>query len=489
MELQTHLEHIRSNLYNFTLSANHNASNITFEVVDWYLRIWSVYGLPIAIFLGLMNNTLILVVMPRSLVGVPRRVKRYYMWVAFFDLLTIVTNDLLFSYLEDGLFFTTGGSFVIRTRSLGKWACKTLTIALKAATFFASYFLAYLTVERTFAVCAPLVAKRFFSANRSHFVVPTVISSSILAVQAIFTLLMDEVMWMPGGQNLCFRHPKFGDFLYQLYIWYACTVQYFLHPFVLLVCSLLICIKMLRQTKTRKHFVASNARECTLRHAQTFHSPRVTRIGSVKRRIRHSSSVQFSFLPIASNIPSASGSESVHTSGDANSLHPPERVRPDSMVRVLREEGLLQVTGSEALTPVAAALTPETAIALSSAPSSFRFPPSPTVSRHHSQQRYNLSADGSLTERPLIRPRRTRVSRETRASLTVVTLALMQCVAYLPCGTVCMFMCVALASGSEHMQREQPEYFANLLASFIFIETVFTLAHVWNLYIYLIKVR
>ena len=481
MELEVHLEHIRSSLYNDNFSTNSNSSQKTFEVIDWYLRLWSVYVLPLAIFLGVLNNTLILVVMPRSLVCVPRRVKRYYMWVALFDLLTVVMNDLLFSYFEDGLYFTTGGRFVIRTRSLGTWACKTLTIALKAATFFASYFFVFLTLERTFAVCVPLVAKRLFATHLSHFAAPTAISSAILAVQAIFSLLMDDVMWLPRGQNLCFRHPVLGDFLYQLYIWYACTVQYFLHPVVLLVCSVLICIKLLRQTETQKLFAAKSSviipPEGTLRKKLSHSASSIKGFtnGPAQAKIRSSMSVQFSYLR-------PNCSSSAHGSSEMSSLSPPEMVKSEAVVRVLREEGLVPAAAvaTVALTQVTAAVS---AITLPSPPS-LQTSRSPGPSRTNSQLQHR--GPGSPPERPLLRARRSRVTRELRASLTVVTLALMQCAAYLPCGLVCMFMCVALAS--KNVQHEQPEYFANLFVSFIFIETFFTMAHVWNLYIYIIKV-
>lgn len=83
-------------------------------VPDWFLRYASIYLVPLLILLGLLNNGLVLWVMPRARVAVPTRVKRLYVGIAFGDLLTTISKNLVYYYFEDGLFYTTNGAF---------WAC------------------------------------------------------------------------------------------------------------------------------------------------------------------------------------------------------------------------------------------------------------------------------------------------------------------------------------------------------------------------------
>ena len=59
---------------------------------DWYLKVWSIYVMPALIVLGVLNNVLILAIMPLSAVAVPLRVKRFYIMVALGDLL-VVSSD------------------------------------------------------------------------------------------------------------------------------------------------------------------------------------------------------------------------------------------------------------------------------------------------------------------------------------------------------------------------------------------------------------
>lgn len=78
---------------------------------DWYLRYSSIYVVPVVIILGVVNNAFVLWVMPNARVSVPPRVKRLYILIAFFDLIAVVVKDLLYYYIEDGLYYTTNGAF------------------------------------------------------------------------------------------------------------------------------------------------------------------------------------------------------------------------------------------------------------------------------------------------------------------------------------------------------------------------------------------
>ena len=103
-------------------SANGTASNSSLlnvtvspaavvAVSDFVLRYSAIYLVPLLILLGVLNNVLVLCVMPRARVTVPTRVKRLYVGIAFGDLLTTVFKNIVYFYVEDGLYYTTAGGF------------------------------------------------------------------------------------------------------------------------------------------------------------------------------------------------------------------------------------------------------------------------------------------------------------------------------------------------------------------------------------------
>lgn len=96
-------------------SPSPSAAAAAVVVPDWFLRYTSIYLVPVLVLLGVLNNVLVLWVMPRAQVSVPARVKRLYIGIAFGDLLTTITKNLVYYYFEDGLYFTTNGGFWVRT--------------------------------------------------------------------------------------------------------------------------------------------------------------------------------------------------------------------------------------------------------------------------------------------------------------------------------------------------------------------------------------
>lgn len=76
-------------------------------------------------------------------------------------------------------------------------------------------------------------------------------------------------------------------------------------------------------------------------------------------------------------------------------------------------------------------------------------------------------------------------TKELRASVTVVTLALLQCAAYFPSSVLCMFYCFGSASD---MPTTHPHDFADLVVVYDFAFIFCTVGHVWNFFVYVTKV-
>lgn len=96
----------------------------------------------------------------------------------------------------------------------------------------------------------------------------------------------------------------------------------------------------------------------------------------------------------------------------------------------------------------------------------------------YSRTRGRLTADAAQEARSS--------SKELQASITVVSLALLQCIVYFPSAVGCMFYCLAYSNALVRVL--QPAYFAEIVVVYKFAHFLFTIAHVWNFYVYFAKV-
>ena len=78
------------------------------------------------------------------------------------------------------------------------------------------------------------------------------------------------------------------------------------------------------------------------------------------------------------------------------------------------------------------------------------------------------------------------MSNETIASLTAVCLAVIQLIGYLPMFIICMLFCLAV--GSPEFMQNSPGLFAILGISYDMSTAMYSLAHLWNFYVYLVKI-
>lgn len=77
-------------------------------------------------------------------------------------------------------------------------------------------------------------------------------------------------------------------------------------------------------------------------------------------------------------------------------------------------------------------------------------------------------------------------SKELQASITVVSLALLQCIVYFPSAVACMFYCLAYYNVTIRLLF--PEYFAEIVIVYKFGHFLFTIGHTWNFYVYFAKI-
>lgn len=77
-------------------------------------------------------------------------------------------------------------------------------------------------------------------------------------------------------------------------------------------------------------------------------------------------------------------------------------------------------------------------------------------------------------------------AKELKASVTVLTLALLQCAVYFPSSVMCMLYCFA---NESDMPIAYPRAFADLVVIYNFAYLFCTVAHCWNFFVYLTKVH
>ncbi len=138
-----------------------------FHAVTFKLyKTWMIYIMPLIIIIGLINNITIILALRSKKVKLSRRLKIYYIIIAFLDLITILSSIAI--YLEDGLAFTSRGNFHIQIRTINSYWCKTVVEIYEMASLSSNYVLASLCIERMVAIGFPLIAKVLMTYTPGH---------------------------------------------------------------------------------------------------------------------------------------------------------------------------------------------------------------------------------------------------------------------------------------------------------------------------------
>lgn len=235
-------------------------------------------------------------------------------------------------------------------RSLNVWACKIEVELWIGSVMIGSYLLAYLTIERTFAVCVPLVSKRFLT-DRMSVYVPAAAIVVIISVHIPMILILEGLIQSASSPYLC-TITNTNQLAFTFWIWYGCTTLFTAHPIIMCVCSVLISSQLL------------------------LHSRRMGRLPSV--------------------LSQASAPDSKDSSSSTSS------------------------------------------------------------------------------------------AKELQASVTVLTLAMLQCVVYFPAAIGCMFYCFAVSTPG--LPTSAPVYYAQVVLFYKLSHILFTAGHVWNFYVYFLKI-
>ena len=105
--------------------------------------------------------------MPTALCNGFDTLEKMYVLVAALDMFDVVLAAAPV-FLEEGLYFLSGGRLQLRLRTLSDLSCKLFAIGGNLPMISASQLMACLTFERTIAVGWPLYAKRVFTDKFTH---------------------------------------------------------------------------------------------------------------------------------------------------------------------------------------------------------------------------------------------------------------------------------------------------------------------------------
>lgn len=90
----------------------------------------------------------------------------------------------------------------MRLRNVSVWACKLEVELWIGSVMIASYLLLYLTIERSIAVCAPLIAKRFLT-DRVSIYAPAIAIVVIIAIHIPNILILESLIPNGNAPQLC----------------------------------------------------------------------------------------------------------------------------------------------------------------------------------------------------------------------------------------------------------------------------------------------
>lgn len=142
------------------------------------------------------------------------------------------------------------------------WSCKFEYLAWTLTVMVPTYLMAYLAIERTIAVLAPLVAKRYLT-DRISLYVPLGVVLVLDVIHVPFVLLLETMVPQEGGgPALCTTSSEMMElypYAYEFWIWYGCLTVFIAHATITFVCSLLISSQLLLNARRRAHLGAGSA--------------------------------------------------------------------------------------------------------------------------------------------------------------------------------------------------------------------------------------
>ena len=107
---------------------------------------------PVLIMIGLIGNSLVLVIMPNQAVLASKSAKFYYIIIALANFFDIIFGWLIRTFLSETLALYTTGSFSLTLYKYTTWSCKILFGIWTWFEILADYTLVAMGIERIIAV-------------------------------------------------------------------------------------------------------------------------------------------------------------------------------------------------------------------------------------------------------------------------------------------------------------------------------------------------
>ena len=120
--------------------------------LDAVLQIFLLYVEPIVIAIGLIGNSLVVIVMPKQSVVAAKSAKFYYNLLAIANLLDITIGWLSTSFISQTLSLHTSDQLSIRTDTYNTFSCKIFYGLWTTFEVLADYVVVAMGIERIIAV-------------------------------------------------------------------------------------------------------------------------------------------------------------------------------------------------------------------------------------------------------------------------------------------------------------------------------------------------
>ena len=120
--------------------------------LDLILQIFLMYVEPIIIVIGLIGNSLVIIIMPQQSVFAAKSAKFYYNLLATSNLLDITVGWLLTSFLSQTLTLHTNEQIMMRTDTYNAFSCKVFYGLWTSFEVLADYVVVAMGIERIIAV-------------------------------------------------------------------------------------------------------------------------------------------------------------------------------------------------------------------------------------------------------------------------------------------------------------------------------------------------
>ena len=215
-----------------------------------YKSFWLVYLHPLILFTGILSNFAVFCLMPKINNSLTFKIRMYYISLAVFDFLTLISYHLLQVFLGDSLYLATNGANYLFIDKKWTFSCKMSWFIWYFFMSSAGYCYLKFCIERMLIVRMPMKAKRLLDRSGSRLLWILIVIIPSLTIASLVFYVKDIQPHADAVEGVICETTSNTN-LRMVYCVGICGFVYLVHVSTSLLCNIVIVKKLADYSKSR----------------------------------------------------------------------------------------------------------------------------------------------------------------------------------------------------------------------------------------------